>query len=65
MCFGDLPGILQLPSSRFYQSNIRVCETVMSDDAGIYQVDFEVPLWGFGSRLVSKGIAVFNLLKAI
>lgn len=24
------------------------------------QVGFEVPLWGFGSRLVSKGIPVFK-----
>jgi len=65
VCFGDLLGILQLPSSRFYQSNIRVCETVMSDDAGIVRWVLKYHCGGLAADLSRRGYLFLNLLKAI
>jgi len=59
--FGDL----QLPSSRFYQSNIRVCETVMSDDAGIVRWVLKYHCGGLAADLSRRGYLFLNLLKAI
>jgi len=52
--FGDLLGILQLPSSRVYQSNIPVCETVVSD-AGIVRWVLKYHCGGLAADFSRRG----------